>query len=182
MRKLIYLILFLVIAGCSCPDCGSSIVSDAQITFLAQGREYRIVDREGPTIIRMSASYNNSDSSLNIFGQGDDGIIAFAGSTLPFPSKQYGLPDTGSLLLDLTNSVFLYPNGRSSSLLAGGALVTIAGTNFYTDSKHTGFLRITNVDTLYHVFSGTFNFLAFDTIHGDTLRIDSGIISKMRIN
>lgn len=148
----------------------------------------------------MIARYDPSDSTFTIYGDGGDSTgnigaqISFVLRDLPYPSKtQYGLPDTGTFLLDLTVPlVFLVAidspplEGSASVALWPDTVGNLTNYTWFTDSMHTGTLKITEVDTVNNLFSGTFNFLAVDTSKGssmaDTVRIDSGIISKMRLD
>ena len=112
---------------------------------------------------------------------------------LPYPSTtQYGLPDTGSYLLDLIVPLVFRVKidcppleGSAQIIIWPDTVWDLTDYTWFTDSKHTGTLRITEVDTINRLFSGTFNFLAIDTTKGssmsDTVRVDSGIIYKMRL-
>lgn len=208
MRCWKYIILLLALAGCTpvCDECGGK-ESDAQITFLVGGQQIIIDDYGGSTIPEtMTAAYTPSDSMLYLTGQGNGGYgdvappgsrIFFLFRCLPFPSvTQFGLPDTGTILLNLqiTPPEFgLDTEKLNSQGLNGGAILTLfsySGANLIvhtwcTDLKHTGTLKITDVDTIHKLFSGTFNFVAIDTAAGssmaDTVSIDNGVISKMRL-
>jgi len=195
MSQLKYLIPLLALAGCGepvCNPCGGGKQSDAQVTFSARGQHYVIADYSiYPAGSSMNAWYYPYDSTLKIMVYGplapgsNDVRLSFFVRALPYRSQaQYGLPDTGTFLLNLEvtldSSLFCPP-------LEGSASVTLWSDSnptdhtWFTDSKHTGTLRITQIDTVNNLFSGTFNFLAVDTSMADTVRIDNGVIYIMRI-
>ena len=184
-----------------CNPCGGGIRSGAQITFFARSQHYEIGDYYVyPGFFSMIATYSPSDSILNISGDGSSdptgtisAQIGFVVRSLPYPSStQNGLPDTGTFLLDMQTvpSQFWQDTVKiNPHVLEGGASVQLRPDTdkngieytYSTDEKHTGMLRITSIDTVNNLFSGTFSFWVIDTLTSDTVRIDSGVISKMRL-
>ena len=208
MRRFHYLILLLAFAGCAqatvCNPCGGGKQSDAQITFSARGQDFLIGDYfVYPTAFSMIARYHPSDSILTIYADGGVGAqsasvrMGFVVHMLPYPlPSQYGLPDTGSVLLDLLtipSESWLDTTEVIPPLSEGGASIAFwSDTNksgfekiYSTDSKHIGTLHITHVDAASNAISGTFSFLAIDTTRGgsiaDTVHVGSGVISKLRL-
>jgi len=152
----------------------------------------------------MIASYSPPDSTIGLFGSGFgdsntySGWLIFRFRCSPNQTHSgYIFPDTGTHLLDLPTmgAGEVYDSVKFDlSRFEGNATISwtsLTNNRFYdttysTDSFHSGSLRITEIDTINNLLSGTFNFLAIDTVKGssmgDTVRIDSGVIYKMRLN
>ena len=152
-------------------------ISDAYIAFAARGQHVFIIDSGGFEAARMVAAYSRSDSMFSVMGRTGDIMLSFV-----FRAQL----DTGITSLDLPTILFYYDSVRTIPLrFHGNATVYFPDGSWSTDSLHKGTIKITQFDSSNGTFSGAFSFSAIDTLRGsplsDTIRIDSGVISKMRI-
>jgi hypothetical protein len=188
MRSWKYIILLLPLAGCtqSGPDCMVTWLklSDAQITFSARGQQFVIGDSTdvgcGITgVITMTGSYNPADSMFFIGGYTYGASINF---------MFLGPLKTGNFILD---RAFVFPTDSfhcpafhgSASIALGPESEMEDGPRWITDSLHTGFLTITSIDSMNHLYNAIFSFTGIDTAAGspisDTVHVDNGVITKM---
>lgn len=184
MSRLSYLILFFVVAGCEQSVCTITWwkLSDAQITFSARGQQFIAGDSTdggcGIAGVRtLGASYNPDDSMFFISGSAYNASIEF---------EFRGPLQSGNFVLD--EPIVFPPDSSRCAALHGGASVVLSNSSageskWITDSVHTGFLRITSVDSVNHVYNASFSFTGIDNSDGnsllDTVHVYNGLITKM---